>query len=103
MYVVIWEYQVKADRTAEFENIYGENGAWVELFKNGNGYLGTVLLRDTSNHYHYLTVDRWVSSEAYNAFRATWQAEYKALDERCTDLTESESFLGTFSSAQPGG
>ena len=38
---------VKADRSAEFEKIYGENGAWVKLFQNGSGYLGTELLLDS--------------------------------------------------------
>jgi heme-degrading monooxygenase HmoA len=103
MYVLIWEYQVKPDCMAEFEKVYGENGTWVELFKNGNGYLGTELFHDSSDRYHYITIDRWVSSEAYNSFHAKWQDEYKVLDERCKDLTDSESFLGTFSSAHPGG
>jgi heme-degrading monooxygenase HmoA len=103
MYVMIWAYQVKADCVAEFEKSYGEDGAWVELFKNGNGFLGTELLSDLRDRYRYITIDRWVSSEAYNSFQAKWQDEYKALDERCKSLTDSESFLGTFSTAHPGG
>ena len=103
MYVIIWEYRLKANHIAEFEKIYGETGAWVDLFKKSNGYLGTALFCDSDDRHHYITIDRWASSEAYNSFQAKWQDEYKALDEHCKDLTDSESFLGTFSSAHPGG
>ncbi len=103
MCVIIWEYQVKAERVIEFERIYASNGVWVELFRKEEGYLGTQLLRDSNHSQRYITMDRWVSSQAYNSFQAKWQDEYKALDERCKDLTDSESFLGTFSSAHPGG
>jgi heme-degrading monooxygenase HmoA len=96
MYIVIWEYQVKADRVAEFEEIYSAEGAWVQLFQKGTGYLGTQLLRDSQQPGRYITIDRWVSSEAYNSFKANLQTEYKELDARCGNLTERESFLGTF-------
>jgi heme-degrading monooxygenase HmoA len=96
MYVVIWEYQVKAERLAEFEEIYNAEGTWVQLFQKGTGYLGTELLRDSQQSGRYITIDRWVSSEAYNSFKANWQTEYKELDARCGNLTEHESFLGIF-------
>ncbi|MGB8984580.1 MAG: antibiotic biosynthesis monooxygenase family protein [Anaerolineales bacterium] len=96
MYIVIWEYQVKADRVAEFEEIYGAEGVWVQLFQKGTGYLGTELLRDSKQPRRYITIDRWVSAEAYNSFQAEWQAEYKELDAHCGNLTEHESFLGIF-------
>ena len=96
MYIVIWEYQVKADRVAEFEEIYGAEGVWVQLFQKGTGYLGTQLLRDSKHPRRYITLDRWVSSEAYNSFKANRQTEYKELDARCEHLTDRESFLGIF-------
>jgi hypothetical protein len=40
MYIIIWEYQVKANRVAEFENIYATNGAWAKLFQKSAGFLG---------------------------------------------------------------
>lgn len=103
MYVIIWEYQVKPERVADFESIYAPEGTWAQLFKKRAGYLGTELLRDSNHPQRYITIDRWVSSEAYNSFQAKWQDEYKALDEHCKDLTDCESFLGTFSPAHPGG
>ena len=103
MYVIIWGYQVNADRVSEFERIYASKGAWAQLFKNDAGYLGTELLRDSKHPQRYITIDRWVSSEAYDSFLAKWKVDYDALDARCKNLTDHESFLGTLSPVQPGG
>ncbi|SRR6266508_3879968 len=94
MYVIIWGYQVKADHSAEFEKIYGENGAWVELFKNNSNYLGTELLRHSSHLLHYITIDRWTSVVDYEAFLSDWRKEYDKLDAQCEGLTEQETLLG---------
>ena len=103
MYLILWEYQVKADQITEFEKTYGPEGAWSELFQKHPGYLGSELLRDVSQPQRYITIDRWASSEAYNSFQAKWQDEYKELDARCESFMDSESFLGTLSPVGPGG
>lgn len=94
MYIIIWEYQVKPEKRAEFEEIYASVGAWAELFQKGTGYLGTELLQDVHHPLRYLTLDRWASKEAYEAFLSQWDDEYKALDARCEGLTERELLLG---------
>jgi len=65
MYVILWEYQVKPDYRAAFEEIYAANGAWAQLFEKETGYLGTELLHDPNNAHRYITIDRWDSSQAY--------------------------------------
>jgi heme-degrading monooxygenase HmoA len=96
MYVIIWEYRVKQERVDEFEKIYAESGAWVELFKNGSGYLGTELLRAPSDRYLYLTIDRWASMTDYESFLSAWKNEYEELDVQCEGLTEQETLVGTW-------
>lgn len=98
MYVIIWEYRVSTERTAEFEQIYHPGGRWTELFKNGNGYVGTELLRDPEDHQRYITIDRWVSSEDYEVFLSQWKKEYEALDSQCEGLTEQEKLSGKWRS-----
>ena len=44
----------------------------------------------------YLTLDRWASRAAYEAFRARRSGEYRRLDARSEGLTEEETFLGAF-------
>ncbi|HUE98452.1 MAG TPA: antibiotic biosynthesis monooxygenase [Anaerolineales bacterium] len=98
MYVILWEYEVKADRLAEFEEIYAANGAWTKLFKKSTGFHNTELLRNENYHHRYITIDRWASSGDYESFRLQWKTEYKRLDSQCEGLTEQETLLGQWES-----
>ena len=94
MYVIIWKYQVKADRSNEFEKIYKSNGVWAELFRKGSGFMSTELLHDEMHSQKYITIDRWDSAECYEAFHSQFKKEYETLDAQCQGLTEQESLLG---------
>ena len=94
MYVIIWEYQVKAEQLVAFEEIYASNGAWAELFRKETGYLGTELLRDPNQPQRYITIDRWISLEDYESFRLKWKSEYARLDAQCEGLMEKEALIG---------
>lgn len=96
MFVIIWEYRVRPAHESAFEQVYGPNGEWVRLFQRGEGYLRTELLRDADVARRYVTIDRWASAAAYEAFRRQWQSDYEALDARCEPLTEHEARLGAF-------
>lgn len=96
MYILVWEFQVRADAAAAFEALYGPAGAWVALFRRADGYIGTELLRSTLDPRRYLSVDRWSSRAAYESFRERWRGEYEALDGVGEGLTESERFVGEF-------
>ena len=101
MYVIVWEYQVKAEYLEDFEKNYGASGAWADLFQRENGYLGTELLYDPQNPQGYITIDRWVSSQAYDNFLVRCQEEYELLDEKCNELTERETLLGKWETIDP--
>ena len=96
MITVLWEYQVKADRIAEFEKIYAFDGAWAEFFKKGDGFLGTELLHSIDHPQLYITIDRWESMKDYKSFLSQWKDEYEKLDRQCEGLSERENCLGTF-------
>jgi len=98
MYIILWEYQVKTEKRAEFVAVYAPNGAWAVLFRKTAGYLGTELLQDETNPERFLTIDRWKSKESFEAFKLQWEKEYKELDAQCEGLTESESLLGRWES-----
>ena len=96
MYIIIWEFIVEEEKSKTFEDAYGVNGGWVTLFRHSEEYKGTSLLQDSQNPRRYLTIDRWVSKRAYDSFRESHAAEYRALDDKCATLTTSESIVGTF-------
>jgi heme-degrading monooxygenase HmoA len=101
MHVIIWEYRVKAERVAEFEEIYSANGAWAKLFHKSESFLQTELLRDNEDPYRYITIDRWNSSKDYESFLSQWKAEYEALDAQCNGLMQQEALLGKWESLLP--
>ena len=84
------------NRIAAFEEAYGPEGDWARLFRTGDGFLGTTLLKCDGEPAEYLTLDRWVSPQAYEAFRRARDEEFTALDRRCEALTALEQEIGSY-------
>ena len=38
MIIRVWEYDVPEAAAAEFERVYGADGAWAELFSSSEGF-----------------------------------------------------------------
>jgi quinol monooxygenase YgiN len=95
-YAYLWEFLVEPDQRGEFEQQYGPRGAWVSLFRQAPGYLGTLLLRDSANPRRFITVDRWQSAAAYQSFCSVFARQYAELDAQCEGLTVKETCLGSF-------
>jgi heme-degrading monooxygenase HmoA len=96
MYCYVWEYEVRGERQSTFENAYGPEGEWVQLFQRDPGYVRTILLRGRESRARFVTVDFWTSREAFQAFRERFRTEFEALDERFEALTRRETYLGDF-------
>jgi heme-degrading monooxygenase HmoA len=97
-YVIVWTYDVPASATDDFIAAYGPNGDWAQLFAKGAGFLETELHRDGQS---FLTIDRWQSEAAFNAFQSAFGAHYQALDAKLAHLTTSQHRIGGFSEASP--
>jgi heme-degrading monooxygenase HmoA len=95
-YNLVWEFHVLAGSLGEFEKRYGPDGDWARLFRSAPGYIDTSLLFDLATPGRYLTIDRWQSQQAYDAFRSSQAAAYDALDGECENMTVGETFLGAF-------
>ena len=95
-FLVMWEFIVRLGKEREFEQIYGPEGDWAELFRRDDGYRGTELSRDPQRPGRYVTVDFWESRKAYEACKAQHAAEYKAIDQKCESLTEQENEVWKF-------
>ena len=96
IYCYIWEFFVKDTSNADFEELYGTNGAWAKLFRHATGYLKTDLIRDQSNSQRYLTIDHWRCREDYLEFRRAFDTAFEELDKHCEGLTTQESKIGEF-------
>jgi heme-degrading monooxygenase HmoA len=95
-YAYVWEFRVPPEKRTEFEIAYGPGGPWQELFRRARGYVGTELLSDEADDTRYLTIDYWISREAFDELRSAFADEFEAIDRRCEELTSSERPLGDF-------
>lgn len=94
MIALVFVYDVHD--TAAFEQAYGAGGDWARFFRQGQGYVGTELLRDLEEPGRFVVVDRWESSEAYNAFAHEHRHEYMRRVDETAYLYEQELRFGTF-------
>jgi heme-degrading monooxygenase HmoA len=95
-YMIAWEFRARTGAEADFERVYGPQGLWARLFEQGEGFVGTELNRDLKDPGRYLTLDFWISKDAYDRFRDQHRADYQTIDKQCEALTEREIELGRF-------
>jgi heme-degrading monooxygenase HmoA len=96
VYEIFWEYEVRPGQVGAFERLYDADGEWARLFRQADGYVETLLFRDTDRPTRYLTVDRWRSRAAFDAFVEATTPAYAALDRRGDALTVRERRIGAF-------
>ena len=96
VYVKMWEFTAKPGAQVEFENFYGPDGEWVQLFRRSKGFLRTEFFHDRNTENRYVTLDYFSSKAAYDDFRRELRQEYEALDRRCDGLLENETEIGAF-------
>ena len=99
MIAILWKFQAKGGREHEFEQIYGADGAWAQLFRSSKEFRGTELLASSEQSGDYVTIDRWASFEAFQQFLKQHGEEYRALDVKCAAVREQESRIGVFATA----
>ena len=99
-YIYIWDFIVSKSSVLKFEESYGPNGGWANLFRKHTGYLKTELIRDQTNPLRYMTIDHWQSEKDYTEFLATFKVEYDQLDRRYEALTVQETRIGTFTTVR---
>jgi len=100
MFIAIWKYVVNPQFLKAFEKLYGPTGAWVQLFKTGDGYLGTELMWVTGQTNVYMTIDKWESMGQYHNFYNLHKKLIDEIDQQGDALTLSEEKLGWFEQSE---
>lgn len=95
-YNIVWEFRVSRERIADFETAYRSDGAWARLFAQATGFIEVKLLQCTEQEGRYLTIDRWLSQSAFEAFHIQFSSDYIALDRRLEGIALSETRIGAF-------
>jgi hypothetical protein len=95
-YIVVWEYQVKAECEAEFVAAYGADGEWARLFRRSPEFLGVELLGSVGNAGRFFSLDHWSSASAMDMFLAANATAYDVLERRFAGFTVWERRIGGF-------
>lgn len=93
-FIIHWEYTVKEEFLNDFTEFYGNNGSWVQLFRQSEGYLKTELFQQQKNSFTFETKDYWESEAAYRSFLETYSEDYQKMDIACEKYTLDERKIG---------
>lgn len=96
MIAVMWQFDVKTGREAEFEQLYGANGEWTSMNRHTRSYLGSSFLHDQNRSSRYLVIEYWsemLVSEPHRGSRDDALASFK---EHRAALVDSIEPLGVF-------
>jgi len=98
MYTVIWQYKINPAYRSEFEELYGQEGKWIKLFKQSKNFIETEFYQCKVNSERYITIDKWQSESDYKTFKIAHGEEYNALDRQADNSTNIETLIGSFES-----
>jgi heme-degrading monooxygenase HmoA len=96
MIAIMWQFEVKKGREAEFEEMYGVEGEWTAINRHTRSYLGSSFLRDQNLTSRYVLIEYWsemLVHEQHRSYRSSAQA---AFDIRRSTVVEKVEPLGVF-------
>jgi|SRR5687767_4103409 len=96
MIAVVWQFEVKDERKAEFEELYGADGEWTKLNRQTRSYLGTSFLRDQNDSSRYLLLEYWSEMVVYEQHREYQSELFATLEARRDAVVESFEPIGVF-------
>ena len=96
MIAVVWQFNIKDGRKAEFEALYGADGEWTNLNRQTRSYLGSSFLRDQTQPSRYLLIEYWSEMVVYEQHRAYQSDAFASLEARRDAFVESFEPLGVF-------
>jgi quinol monooxygenase YgiN len=97
MIAILWQFEVKHGREAEFEELYGADGEWTAMNRHARSYLGSSFLRDQNDASRYVVIEYWSEMLVYEEHRVFRSEAIAALEERSRALVNSVEPLGVFS------
>jgi quinol monooxygenase YgiN len=97
MIAIVWQFDVRSGRNADFEELYGANGPWTLLNRGSRSYLGSSFLRDQTVPSRYLMVEYWSEMLIYERHQISHKQKIAELEAQRSALVESMEPLGVFS------
>src|SRR3954471_23953158 len=96
MIAIMWQFDVKTGREAEFEELYGADGAWTAMNRHTRSYLGTSFLNDQNLPSRYIVIEYWSEMLVSEPARGVRSAAAAAFEAKRTELIQSVEPMGVF-------
>ena len=97
MIAIMWQFDVKPGREAEFEELYGVDGEWTAMNRTARSFLGNSFLRDQNRSSRYILIEYWSEMLVYEQHRVFRSDVIASLEERRHALVDVIEPLGIYS------
>jgi quinol monooxygenase YgiN len=91
-----WQFEVKKDREARFEQLIGADGPWQALARRSRSFLGSSFLRDFAQPTRYLLIEYWSEMLVYEKHQANFSDEIRRITAERDALVETMTPTGIF-------
>lgn len=95
MIAVVWQFDVKPGREADFERLYGADGEWTDVSRRSRSFLGSSFLRDFSAP-RYVLIEYWSEMLPYEKHRVDVRDEMAQLEQSRAEMLDGVVPLGVF-------
>jgi len=96
MIALVWEFEVAAGKSTDFERFYGADGEWTELSRRSRSFLGSSFLRDIAAENRYVLVEYWGEMVVYERHVVDFGDRVKALERRRDQFVIRVQPMGVF-------
>ena len=96
MIALMWEIEVVAGKSKDFERFYGADGEWTKLSRRSRSFLGSSFLRDIAVDTRYVLVEYWGEMVVYERHLAHFGAALKTLEHRRAQFVRQLHPMGVF-------
>ena len=96
MIAIMWQFDVKPGREADFELLYGVDGEWTAINRKSRSYLGSSFLRDQNRPSRYIVIEYWSEMLVYEQHHKYRTNPANALETQRSALIEAVEPLGVF-------
>jgi quinol monooxygenase YgiN len=93
---LVWQFEVKAGKSADFERFYGVDGEWTKLSRRSRSFLGSSFLRDLAAGNRYVLVEYWGEMVVYERHLVDFADSAKALEHRRDQFVARVHPMGVF-------
>ena len=97
MIAIVWQFDVRPGREADFEHFYGADGDWTAANRHSRSYLGSSFLRDQTLPTRYVLIEYWSEMLVYEEHKTYNKHRLVDLESHRDELVASVDPIGVFS------